>query len=647
MSRPIDIPRRTSADVKPLREERGLFGGDKPYFGYIQVLKRYENRACCPVNGLRVSPTNNRSAQIHWAVSSGVDHYVTVGPRRPLPPLAFIVEKNLQTRTISIDITSLELRRALYRAILNQTPSEVPAELDFDTLLKHYEALKLQCDRLQDRCAHGEAALEIKLLVHDVLLERALYEGIGLEQFRQRAVLSLAQVEEIQKKTLDSGLDEIEDCFVLGLIPDKINGEYMDALNARYCDLAHTGDLAGLYDLCEPVVRSGETVLPYDPEFLLQILAKGHMEIYLYVLNLVEQTAEKVWTFSSTFDCDVTYDPFCVAIRLGQLETVQTFIRDRASFEGYVCDESAPAARCPMMTPLTAAVFWEQPEIVQALLQSSPIMYLSSYQLAFTMAMANGCHDVISAFMEHEQRTAPGTVSQAPSSETSSTAASSMSGEATSTAIRGRASPSMMRQLRPEDLIDPQLLAETKRPVHHDTEQDLDSVPLSPLAEVYRFKTRPFDRQHEPCCHAEPPSHWRQRPAHKERRSAGRNLVLQLDSRCARVRAACRSTLGPDLGGDVAKNFISMESVWESGVESFRKITRNAIPTSVVEVLHCLLVADVLRHQFAPDDDVLRTQYALSLSRSPCCYSSPRLQKPNLLPFRQLRKRSREMAHVG
>ena len=561
-----------------------------------------------------------------WAVSSGYDKYVTVGPRQSLPSLAFIVERDLQTKTITIEIASPSLRESIYSAILHLPSGTELLDLGFDALLQNYDALKLHSELLDARNPCDDDAEEMRLLVKDLLLDTTLYDGIGVEQFRNRGALCVTHLEDIHQRNLDIGLDEIEDCFVLGVIPDELNDVYLDALNIRYAEVALSGDIDALHNLCEPIVRSGEIALQYNPSLLTEVLDKGYFDTYLYLLDLVYRTRENPSRLLDYHDLDVTLDPFCVAIRLDRYDVVQPFVRDKAFFEGHVCDDASFKSGCHVFTPLSAAVFWERPRIVRLLLRASPI-YLAGYQSAVTLARNNSMDDILAFFAEHERRSAPDTVLNAsiPQDQLqeppvpaqyqfhgmgAATAGDAQMGRSVSeitNSLAGSQTPTSTMQktysLRTDELIDPQLLLSPgvfaqpgEPPANRESSLQFCLPSTSealPTISEQNLNEKPFARQ---------------RSTHTGRRKLGQSLVHQLDSRCARLRAFCGGIGASAAYENLMSDFTSMENVWEAGIENFRQITRNKAPTTLVQVLQCLVVADALSNHLSPLDDRLHSQ---------------------------------------
>ena len=554
--------------------------------------------------------------------------------------MAFIVEKDRVSKKITIEITSLSLKQAIYRAILNQSPGQRPLHLDFDALLKNYDRLKSQCQRLEAKYPHEETTAELSLLVNDLFLERGLYDGIGMEGFRQRRVLCMSHLQDIHQRSLDIGLDEIEDCFPLGLIPDEINEEYLQALNIKFSELASSGDHDGLQNLCEPIVRSGEIEIQYNPALLLEVLNNGQLDAYLYMLDLVDRTRDNTMQFQDPLFSDVTFDPFHVSIRLGQVDTVRAFVKDNTWFEGKVSETQGGSADNHVFTPLSAAAYWRQPDVLRILLESGPF-YLSGYEQAMTLALAGGFEDVLEVFSNHQNQppsviagsflspphpktpeanlpfyssaTSPGSSAMNQIEYTTTGSISALTNGLASCGSETTVSFDVYGRL---NSIDPPVVP---------TVDDLETLPMwdvstdaldleLPLSEPWELLSQTMPDFQQP--QQQPNQHpfLKQRNSHNIRRKYGQGLVQRLDAQCKKLHDLCKSRPNQDAYIGIMRYFSSMECIWEAGIEVFRQITRNRVPSSLVEVLHCLLVADSLCFKVAGASDDLSNQYASLIS---------------------------------
>ncbi|KAI9155211.1 hypothetical protein HJFPF1_07788 [Paramyrothecium foliicola] len=597
MSRPIDIPfsrpsgHRLEVDLFPAE--------DGPYFGYIEVLEH---------------------GSVFWAVSSGSGSFVEIGLRRDLPSLAFIVEKDRITRKITLEIASPSLKQTIHRAILNRPGSHDSSALDFEALLKNYDALKSHLARAEARQPHAGLTAELRLLVCDLLLERSLYDGIGMEGFRQREVLCSSHLQDIHQRNIDLGLDEIQDCFALGLIPDDINQEYMDALNMRYDDLARAGDLHGLQNLCEPIVRSGEIELQYNPSLLLEVLDNGNLDMYQYMLALVDRTREDLAGLSEEDGLDITYNPFHVAIRLGRTDLVQYFVQNNAYFEGWASDCSSIGIG-QLLNPLKSAVCWRQPDVVRLLLRSGPL-YSSSGPLAVAMALNNDLQDILEVLFEFGlQSTATIGASSTsrfhvvdaglpkscnitsplwPPVDLQECGVQEPAGLSESF-VQGPASPNGTFNIHETGSSWPSCVASQAF-----TSSELPQLLDMPTSTNTHGSPFPNVHSHKPGTEgtSTPRPSARQRPSYQARRKYGRNFILQLESQYKKLQRLCQDHKMVEEYDRLLRRFNGLEDIWETGIRAFQSICQNRAPEDLTEVLCCLLVADAISSQVPNDADI-------------------------------------------
>ena len=547
-------------------------------------------------------------------------------------------------KRVTLDIPSLSLKQAVSRAILNHTPSSVSVDLDFDTILKHYDALKAHLQRLRVRCPFDDVTLEMRLLVEDLLLERALYDGIGMEVLRQRQVLCVTHLQDIHARHISIGLNEIEACFSLGLIPDEMDQGYLEALNIRFAELARSGDYTELRNLCEPIVRSGEIELQYNPSLLLDVLDNRHLDVYQYILDLVDRTKQTSAEILDPQYADVTFDPLYVAIRLGQVDTVQAFIGEHATFEGYVFDDTTTNPD-RIFTPLLAAVYWQQAEILRLLLQSGPIYYAGLPQ-ASARAVETGSLEVLEVLMEHNSQSTPATV------------------------VNGVYPPSTFSQS--QFSISPQILQYSGTPTGHSplgmgksvsgitnglsgfdsfmsppagiftpaVTNDLSITIPSGVLENPQLPTPTIfvgsEPPNETVASNKPPEPFgslayleqptlpsiRRTVNHNVRRQLGRDFLQRLDATCSKLNNVCKRHLESKEYVKVGQYFVGAGSAWTCGIDSFRKITRNKAPTGLIEVLQSLLVADALICQLTHANGGLGLELEYARSTSPSSFTN-------------------------
>lgn len=561
--------------------------------------------------------SNLPSGDVRWMISAGCDRYVEVRSQNHLPPLAFVVQKDRVSREITLEITSLPLKRSVQSVIMGSPKSQASPKIDIDMILMSYDALRTHLQHLEKHSPQDEATDEARLLVSDLLPERALYEGIGFEAFRKRGVLCPVLVQDIHHKSVCMGLDEIEDCFSLGAVPDNGNEGHVQRFNAKFTSLAHSGDHLSLQDLCEPVVRSGEIEFQYNPGLLMELLDNGYVDSYLYILNLIDRTRpclEEAW--DPEFP-DITFDPMHVAIRLGHKDVVQSFITAGNVFEGRVYEDDQPVGG-HVFTPLFSAVFWGQKDIVSLLLQCGPI-YSPGYQPAITLALSSGMQDIIQSFIENKALGSPGSfLSSFPASWVAPNAPSApiYLGPTSSPGILHEFAHSMPEVTgKLSNLNDPNAPRGPWSGMPPDITHSGPSTPLfhpgppsflSSASEYvdpcFTWKPRSSDGQgilKEPV---------KETGSHKALREQSQKLVARLEQKLRRVSDFCRDRPSQDFADFNSSEFASAERVWASGTHGFRRIVRNRTPSTLVEVMQCLLLADALTYQFSSQSRRLQTQ---------------------------------------
>ncbi|KAH7141359.1 hypothetical protein B0J13DRAFT_556682 [Dactylonectria estremocensis] len=617
MAQPIDIPVKRSR-LQAATFEKSVFPADEgPYFGYIELFE---------------------SGHVYRALSSGSGKYVEIGARCSLPTLAFIVEKDRFSRSITVEITSLGLKQAVSHAIRQPAASLTTLELDFNTVLKNYEALKAHLNDLRERYPYDDVTSEMQLLVEDLLLERALYDNMNMDLLRQRKVLSTAHLQDIHAQNVGTGLSDIEDCFSLGLIPDNDSEQHLEALNLRYAERARLGDYAGLRSLCEPIVRAGEIELEYNPSLLLEVLQSGHMDVFQYMLDLADRTKKTSFEVPDPQYSDITFEPLYVAISLGQLPAVRYFIEQHATFEGYVFD-GPQESKDQIFTPLSAAAFWHQPDIARLLLRSGPIYY-AGLQQASVLAQQHGSMDVLQVLTEGRVPSGPASfIHEIFPQSTSPQFQFSVSPQSLfyPVAPMGQSPPGLARSVsgitnalsgiddsasfQPAFQSGSFTSTNTQRistaqppPIVISPDQYVSPIPVEPCDLANSAQTSNLTDGFAQFNQV-PFTSIRHTRNHKARQQLGRNLTQRLEERCESLRTVCSSHPFSKAFSEMAKYFEHVQDVWKSGINCFREITRNKAPSSLVEVLWVLVVADALGCQIPYASNDLTLEFTNDLGR--------------------------------
>ncbi|KAJ0297591.1 hypothetical protein COL516b_010643 [Colletotrichum fioriniae] len=320
------------------------FIDDAPCFAYTEVFE---------------------SGEVFQAVSPGSGVYLPLYSSPTSQP-AFTVSKSRLSKSIEIEYQSLTLLQSLAIA--------VPSPFDLPDLLRNYATLKAYLHHLENVSPSHPTTVELRLLVRDLLLDRALFSGIGTEVYRSSGILSIGQLHDMHQRSVDAGLDDLDACFALGLLPDVLDDAFLEALASKFTELALAGDLTALHDLCEPVVRTGEVEWETNPDLLLELLDRGRLDIYRYVLDLASRTRDKSTSQPGSFLRDITNDPLHVAIRLGHVTLVESLLQQGANFLGvYADNEASGGTEHVVLTPFSAAVYWGQAETVRTILLRTPL----------------------------------------------------------------------------------------------------------------------------------------------------------------------------------------------------------------------------------------------------------------------------------
>ncbi|RSM19040.1 hypothetical protein CDV31_002171 [Fusarium ambrosium] len=636
MSDPIDIPLKRSRlqgaahGTRPFPEDEG------PYMGYIEIFQ----------NG-----------HIYQAVSSGSGKYVTVGSRCDMPPLAFIVEKNRVMKTTTIAVHGRDLKRAIARAIPEIEVKPFELALDFNTVVKHYADLKESVDYLSTWEPYTDTSREMELLVNDLLLERALYDGLDLESLREQGILSSTHIHAIRERCVDLGLADLEICHRIGQSSEHQKEEYLKSQNYRIYQLAMEGNLGDLVAFCEPLLRSREIEVFFNSDLLWRLLDNGFFDIYQYLLDLIDRTRPTAVDVPDPDYPDITYDPFCVAIRLGHYPTVQAMVAEEATFEGYFADD-LEAGVDRVLSPLLAAVLWNRPDMIQ-LLKQSP-MYKERLTQAVHLAAELGSPAIIQTLSEtprkemgygpmvnrYPPQTLLGGLLELPQQDLSwinssplslspignanlssiSHAAYSWGLEAqppwegfasiTATDSSAMATPSPFTPATYSSLPTP--VEEVMNPLSAFSPAlpSTTGFCASTLASTHSFgqMDTPLPISARP---SDVPLFIGHTQSYKKRHKSGRASLVRLERRCQIVGSFCGNRINQREYLEISNHCADTHNAWKLGLESLRKIMNNLAPSGLVETLASLLVADALVCQISQGEDLV-SQFVADLWRWKC-----------------------------
>ncbi|CAJ0551104.1 Ff.00g110340.m01.CDS01 [Fusarium sp. VM40] len=626
MSSPINIPSQQpyrqglAGDQSPFPETEG------PYMGYTEL---YEN------------------GHIYRAVSSGSGKFVTLSPRCELPFLSFVVEKDRAKDSMTIAFRSRHLKQIISHVLGQDVVPPLQLTLDFGQVLQHYVGLRFELDELDCHSPYGDLTKEMRLLVDDILLEPSLYDGIGIDALRQQGIISTALLQDIHQRNMDIGINDLEECFRLGQTPPQEANKFLGIQNAEIYRLAQTGRLDLVRGHCEPLLRSNGIRILFDPDLLTQILDKGYWDVYEYILDLVERTRPILKELPNADYVDITYDPLCVAIRLGHYYTVKLLVECHyMTFMGYI--EDIPGGSDRVFTPLLAAVLWQQVDIIPLLL-CSPMYHVELLQ-ANQLAAEMGLPHVLQALADlpvestsaYQGMSAKYPVPKAPQFHPTSLSSpnctpislspsgngsisgisSALSNSWTCSAVNGDydpvtsipsiASPGMLSQATPSPIL-PEIYVSPKDLTLSDPVSSprfdppiLHNVPVgvpqqvSPVSILQQPTTQSLFIDYT--------------KSHRLRQTLGHASVIRLQQRCWRIGTVCDGHGNSSEHEIIRDQCASPKTASKLGLNYMRNIMRNELRPELIGILQALLVADALICQ-APDAEKLEEEFIKDLCR--------------------------------
>ncbi|KAM0405338.1 hypothetical protein ACHAQC_000415 [Fusarium culmorum] len=545
--------------------------------------------------------------------------------------MSFVVEKERASNMITIKFRSRDLKQVICQVLGHKIVPPLQLALSIDQVLQHYDSLRAELDSLADNHPYDDTTKEMRLLVDDLLLERSLYDGSNMGRLRQQGVVTSTLLRDIHQRNMDLGVNDLEECFQLGEISEEDSNEFLETQNAQIDKFARTGNLDLLSGFCEPLLRSNDIRIVYDAGLLSQILDQGFFDIYVYILDLVERTRSMEGDMPNPDYPDITYDPLCVAIRLGHCPAVRALICNKLdTFEGRIEDAVGHSDR--VFTPLLAAILWQQVAVIRLLLREGPL-YHSELVKANNFAVEMGFTDILDVLADlpkpktsaHEAMSAKYPVPRAPQflptgryspyqrpvfrpsggNSSISGISSALSGSRQDQMTKTTPTPFMSHPtspgtssvtvssprvpdfcISPQDLSISQILSPVLSP-----QFDPPSVP-STQAWLYQDSYGTIQEV------IERPMLLDYTRSYKRRSHLGHSSMLRLQQSCRRIKEFCDQRGG--VGG--------------SGLNHLRNILRNQAPPGLAPVLQALLVADALIYQL-PDSRERDIEFTQDLYR--------------------------------
>ncbi|SPN98766.1 uncharacterized protein DNG_01807 [Cephalotrichum gorgonifer] len=507
---------------------------------------------------------------VYSGISAGRGKLIPVETAPRAPYLVFSVEKDRLRRTISIDIQS----RSLIRTILNalDTYPEVgadPQPLDLNTLLRNYDVLKQHLEALESQIpAHLETS-EFRLLIEDFLLERAVFDGIGLEPHPQHHGLSQTQLRDIHDRSIDTGLDGVDDCFRLGFIPSDMTDDYVAALSKRHAHLALPDELMSLE---EPSPELISFASHHDPVFSSKSLEPEPPTSYSSFSNL--------------------------AVRI----------------KGPLAKESFPGAPDAPLDTLQNSI-----EPVDAFFKmESPLRKQEQHDLGgYVRRSSSGIFTSLSALENTNSTVGFGNAAPPPRGRASSCydgigITDPVMAPPLSNDIWGP--PTSRSEGVPETRMGDPFNWKTESDTALFGDRENRSVPAVSMLATTGHNTPRTSGSCLPSI-----SRKESQSALMKRQRLGRNLIASLTSLCRTVRDAIGKTEVGSPESTISAHFTSFIRVWNEGLGVFRQIINNHPPRGLLEVLDCLVVASamctVMSTYNEEDDDSMYLEFVNDVLR--------------------------------
>lgn len=464
------------------------------------------------------------------------------------PRVAFAVVKDRLKRTISVDIQSRSLTRTIFNAL--GTPFRPGASgsppSDLRTLLDKYEALKHHLEILQSHIPENPETLEFRLLVEDFLLDGAVFEGLGLEQSDRPYVLSQGQLRDLHEHSVDTGMDVLEDCFRLGIIPFDMGDDDLGTLTKRYSQIALSNDLVAPNGLKENQEHPKSFAPLPDPLFSLSDAGPEPPGSYQSFSDLALRIkgSGPGSPPSSVFDPPSNQVPK-VGDSVDRFFKVDSPLRPDSTYERHGLDDSAVGLSSDGFTSLSEL---ENPSMFGSFGESAPLprTRASSFQNGIGLIETTLSPPLEDSFGQY-------------------------------TTSRSEAVPA-----NSIDMLDYEAGSE---PVLFGA-QESSSLPGPPVPAPTFYDTPNVSQAHGSKMSKENQS------SHLLRQQLGRNLIASLTRHCETVCSAVGKSEAGSLESTIFSHFrSSFMTVWSGGIRVFRQTIRNHPPHDVLEVLDCLVVA--------------------------------------------------------
>ena len=475
-----------------------------------------------------------RSGAVYRGISAGRGKFISVEevPRA----VAFAVAKDRSQETIAIDIKSDSLRRTISNALGVYFGAASPQSPDLGTLLNNYSALKRHLETLRSLLPDYPETLEFGLLVEDLLPDRAVFDGLGMERPGGQYVLSQAQRRDLHERSIDTGLDVLDDTFRLGIMPLDVTEDTLRALSTRYVQKTLPDGFAAPREPSVPETLPETPAPRYDPVFPSGVEAEQPSS-YKSFSNL----ALRIKKGRQTGGPGALDTPASLADHVDHFPKVGSPLRSDTlkGVNGYATDDLL-GVNNGILTPLSAL---ESSNVAVGVGGTAPIHRRTD---VFHTGMGMGM----------------GSVPPAMSAPLDSGLCEYFTSRSEGT---------------PETDFDPLFLGA------RDALLPAASLPTTATTCIPGINGSLLDM-----------GSTKGRSAHVLRQQLGRDLIASLTGLCRSVRDAVGRAEAGSPASSVSAHFASFIRVWSAGIGAFRRVTNNHPPRGLLEVLDCLVVASAM-----------------------------------------------------
>jgi len=340
--------------------------------------------------------------------------------------ISFSVYKDRTENTIDITVYSDKLLDLLQEAFeLDYQSPQAPQTFGYARFLLNYEALKTKLLDNESRIypnALSEEIVELGLFVREFLTERAIFDSFGLEFLREQGILSVTQWKDIQSRSIQDDLDDLDESFDLSpgsenkTSNETFEGEHLldPETQSRLRSAIRWGDVAAIDTLLSQKIGLA------DPDTLIRVLMSDDLAIFRSFLihgaiadgDTPDRFNGPLYT-AAEHDCFRRFrqsGPLFAVAKCGLLKAVETLLQHGLNVEGNAETYSDPWN--PFLSPLYAAASCGYLEIVKYLHKHGASIGQAQHNCPLMEAARNGHLTVVQYLHQHRASNNGGLLSQ-------------------------------------------------------------------------------------------------------------------------------------------------------------------------------------------------------------------------------------------